>query len=44
MIRHYVHDDLQAFFVSLLHIFLEEVVISETGVDVIVVCAGISMV
>ena len=44
MVRNDVHDDLEILFMSLLHICLEEVVITEAAVDMVVVCTCVAVV
>ena len=44
MIRHDVHDDLQILLVGLLHIFLEKVIVTETSIDMVIVCTCITVV
>ena len=44
MVRNNVHDDLKALFVSLLYISAEKVVVTESRVDMVVVCTCITVV
>ena len=44
MVRNDVHDDLQILLMGLLNICLEEVVVTETAVDMVVVCTCVAVV